>query len=37
MVAPRPVKTTVKFIDEYCENYRDLFNLEFNCFLILNF
>jgi SRSO17 transposase len=25
MVAPRPAKTTVKFIDEYCEVYRDLF------------
>ena len=25
MVTPRPAQTTVKFIDEYCEVYRDLF------------
>ena len=25
MVKPRQPKTTVKFIDEYCETYRDLF------------
>jgi SRSO17 transposase len=25
MVKPRPAKKTVKFIDDYCENYRDLF------------
>jgi SRSO17 transposase len=25
MVKPRPAKPTVKFIDEYCEIYKDLF------------
>jgi len=25
MVKPRPAQPTVKFIDDYCENYRDLF------------
>jgi SRSO17 transposase len=25
MTEPRPAQTTVKFIDEYCETYRDLF------------
>lgn len=25
MVKPRPAQPTVKFIDEYCESYRDLF------------
>ncbi len=25
MTKPRPAKTTVKFVDEYCETYRDLF------------
>jgi SRSO17 transposase len=25
MVKPRPAQPTVKFIDEYCETYRDLF------------
>lgn len=25
MIAPRAAKPTVRFIDEYCEAYRDLF------------
>ncbi len=25
MVAPRPANPTVRFVDEYCESYRDLF------------
>jgi SRSO17 transposase len=25
MVKPRPAQPTVKFIDDYCESYRDLF------------
>ena len=25
MVKPRPARQTVKFVDEYCETYRNLF------------
>jgi SRSO17 transposase len=25
MVKPRPAQKTIQFIDDYCENYRDLF------------
>jgi hypothetical protein len=25
MVKPHPAQPTVKFIDDYCENYRELF------------